>query len=97
LRVQGWSGPLKELVKALENARSRTYQVRYINAGQAREREEQSRLVGDDLGEMMSSIKPLLASGYGVADGVGALNNDLFSFEPEDPEKVFRRVFEATG
>jgi hypothetical protein len=93
LRVQGWSGPLTKLVQALETARGCSYRVNYTDAEVARHKEEACRTRGDDVGEMMFSIKPLLASGFGIADGVGPLDNHRFDFEPEQPETVFRRVF----
>lgn len=95
LRVQGWTGKLSELIAALEVARGRKYHVTYIDIKEAQEKQEEARLIGDDLQEMMFSIKGLLTSGYGVADGAGALNNQLFTFKPEQPLQTFQRVFLA--
>jgi hypothetical protein len=44
---------------------------------------------------MMWSIRPLIGSGFGIADGDGAkLDNDLFDFLPETLEETFKRVYE---
>lgn len=93
LRVQGWTGKLEELIAALESARNVSYRISWVNVEEAREKEEQARIAGDDATEMAYSIKTLLASGYGVADGVGELDNHLFDFRPETPRETFERVF----
>jgi hypothetical protein len=56
-------------------------------------KEEQVRLEGNELSEMMWSIRPLVSSGYGVADGEGtALDNGLFDFTPERMDETFTRI-----
>jgi hypothetical protein len=95
LRVQGWTGKLGELITALETARDKKYQVSYVDISEARKKQEEARLAEDDLNEMIYDIKGLLASGYGVADGTGKLDNDLFHFTPEQPLQTFQRVFAA--
>ncbi|EXJ71632.1 uncharacterized protein A1O5_05440 [Cladophialophora psammophila CBS 110553] len=95
LRVQGWTGKIEELIAELEQARGVKYQITWVDVSEAKELEEQARVNEDDLSEMMYSIKPLLTSGYGVADGVGKLDNDLFDFKPETPRETFARVFKA--
>ncbi|KIV79332.1 hypothetical protein PV11_06898 [Exophiala sideris] len=94
LRVQGWTGKLDDLIAELEIARVVKYAVTWVDVNEAKVKEEQARLKEDDLGEMMFSIKTLLASGHGVADGVGRLDNHLFDFQPEIPRQTFARVFE---
>jgi hypothetical protein len=95
LRVQGWTGKLEELIGELEKARGAKYELTWVDIAKAQKLEEQARTDEEDWPEMMYSIQTLLASGYGVADGVGKLNNDLFDFTPEEPRKTFERVFRA--
>lgn len=97
IRVQGWTGKLEELIGALEEARGRKYTVTYEDVAVAKAKENEAREAGEDVQEMMFSIKPLLASGYGVADGTGKLDNDAFKFEPEHPVRTFRRLFQVDG
>lgn len=93
LRVQGWTGKLEDLVAELERARDVKYRVSWVDVNEAKQKEEQARVKEHDAAEMMFSIKTLLASGYGVADGVGTLDNHLFGFQPETPRRTFERVF----
>lgn len=95
LRVQGWTGKLEDLIGELEAARGQKYRVTWADVAEAHEKEEQARVNGEDWPEMMYSIKTLLASGHGLADGVGKLDNGLFDFEPEQPRETFERVFNA--
>ena len=93
IRVQGWTGRLDQLIAALQEARGKEYTFEYVGTEVARAKQEEARINGDDLQEMMYSIKSLLASGFGVADGVGDLDNCAFDIQPEQPEQTFRRVF----
>ena len=93
LRVQDWTGQVEQLIGELEKVRGSKYEITWMDSKEAKELEEQARLDEEDLQEMMYSIKPLLASGYGVADGVGKLDNDLFDFKPEMPGDTFARLF----
>ncbi|OAL24910.1 hypothetical protein AYO20_10615 [Fonsecaea nubica] len=93
LRVQGWTGKIEDLIGELEQVRGVKYRITWVDVSEAKELEEQARVDEDDLSEMMYSIKPLLASGYGVADGVGELDNELFDWKPETPRETFARVF----
>jgi hypothetical protein len=93
LRVCGSSQPFAALVAALSQARGRDYKVTYLDPAGAAEKQEQARLADDELGEVMWSIRPLAASGYGVADGTGELDNGLFDFRPETVEETFQRVY----
>lgn len=93
IRVCGSSQPFSALVDALSKASGRKYSVTYLDPAGAAEKQEQARLAGDELGEAMWSIRPLVASGYGVADGTGELDNGLFDFRPETVEETFRRVY----
>jgi len=57
-------------------------------------RQDQARLRGDEQQEMMLAIRPLVASGYAVADGDGTeLDNGLFDFRPETLTETFERVY----
>lgn len=93
IRVCGSSQPFSALVDALSKARGRAYTVTYLDPAQATEKQDQARLAGDELAEMMWSIRPLVASGYGVADGTGELDNGLFDFRPETMEQTFQRIY----
>jgi len=93
LRVQGWTGKVEELIDELEKVRGKKYEITWVDKKEAEDLEEQARVNEEDWPEMMYSIKRLLASGYGVADGVGKLNNDLFDFKPETPKETFTRLF----
>jgi hypothetical protein len=88
--------PFSALVDALSKACGQDYKVTYLDPAEAAEKQEQARLAGDELGEMMWSIRPLVAIGYGVADGAGKLDNDLFDFRPETAEKTFQRVYASS-
>jgi hypothetical protein len=96
IRVQGWTGTLDELISILESARGRKYTVTYVDPEVAHSKEEEARVNDNDLDEMVYSIKTLLASGYGVADGVGELDNHLFDVKPEQPLGTLRRVFQGS-
>ncbi|KAJ9607944.1 hypothetical protein H2200_008023 [Cladophialophora chaetospira] len=95
LRVQGWTGKIEALISELEQARGVKYQITWAAVSEAKELEEQARVREEDWPEMQYSIKTLLASGHGVADGVGKLDNDLFDLKPEAPGETFRRIFHA--
>ncbi|KAF2121038.1 hypothetical protein BDV96DRAFT_641674 [Lophiotrema nucula] len=95
IRVQGWTGTVKELIAILELARGKPYRVTYLDNEEAVAQQEDARMAGNDLQEMMASIRGLLASGYGVADGIGPTDNHLFDASPEQPLQTFQRVFSA--
>ena len=59
----------QELVDALGAAKGVKYTTHYLPVEEARAKEELAKKDGDELREMMWSIRPLVASGYGVADG----------------------------
>jgi hypothetical protein len=71
--------------------------VTYPDSAEAAENQERARLAGDKLGEMMWSLKPLVASGYGVVDGAGKLDNGLFDFRPKIAEETFQRAYASSG
>jgi hypothetical protein len=94
LRVQGSTCTFQGLVDALGAARGVKYETQYLDPAEAKEKEEQARLAGDEEVEMQCSIRPLIASGFGVADGEGkGLDNALFDFRPETVEETFKRVY----
>ncbi len=84
----------QEIVDALGSAKGIKYQVQYRDPAEAAENEEQARENGETSLEMQWSIRPLLASGYGVADGeTGSnLDNHLFDFEPDSMDATFKRI-----
>ena len=93
IRVQGWTGTLDELIAILEDVRGCKYKVAYLNPQEALTKQEDARLSGDDKLQMIYSIKALLASGFGIANGTGELNNDQFDVNPEHPRDTLRRIF----
>lgn len=94
LRVQGGSKPYEELVADLEAGRGgKKYKVEYRDPSEALELMEKARQQGDEAGEMFWSIRTLPASGYGVADGAGSLDNGLFDFTPESQTETFKRYW----
>lgn len=58
-------------------------------------KEEQAKLEGDEIGEMMWFISSLIASGFRAADGVlgSKLDNEQFDFTPETMEETFDRLY----
>jgi hypothetical protein len=94
LRVQGSTCAFQGLVDALGAARGVKYETQYLDPEEAKKKEEQARLAGDEGAEMQWSIRPLIASGFGVADGEGKeLDNALFDFTPESVDETFKRVY----
>jgi hypothetical protein len=57
--------------------------------------ENQKRMAGDENGEILWSIRPLVASGFGVADGFpeSKLDNQSFDIVPETIKGTFGRLF----
>ena len=97
LRVQGWTGKIEDLIGEFEQVRGAKYQITWVDTKDAQEWEEQTRVKEDDWLEMQYSIKPLLAGGYGIADGVGKLDNDMFDFKPETPKETSERALRASN
>jgi NmrA-like family len=93
LRVQGWTGAFQDLVAEMEKAKGVKYTITYAEAEEVAAKQEEARVAGEDWPQMKYSIMPLVASGYGVADGVGELDNHLFDFVPETSAQTFARVF----
>lgn len=96
LRVQGSSSTFQALVNALSTARGVEYETQYLDPEEAKEKEELARLAGNEEEDMGWSIRPLIASGFRVADGHGevkGLDNDRFDFTPETLEETFKRVY----
>jgi hypothetical protein len=93
--VQGWTGTLRELIKAYEEAKGVKYQIDFADPREAAAKQEEARLAGDDVMESVYSIKPLLAGGHGVADGAkgSKVDNGLFQFVPETPAETFGGIF----
>lgn len=79
---------------ALGVARGVKYLARYVDPAEAAVKEEEARLDGDDAGEMAWSVRPLIASGFAVADPEGTkLDNALFDFTPETIAETLSRVY----
>lgn len=84
----------KSLVEAYEASKQVKYQVNYLPVAGAAEIEKQKKLEGDVNGERLWSIRTLVASGFGRADGVAGskLDNNLFDFVPETAKRTFERI-----
>jgi hypothetical protein len=94
IRVQETKTMFHGLVDALGAARGVRYERQDQDLAEAGLREEQARIAGDEEAEMMWSIRPLIASGFGVADGEGkGLDSGLFGFTPETAEETFQRMY----
>jgi hypothetical protein len=83
------------LVDALGKAKGVTYTTKHFSVEEAAMKEERAKLEGGEIGEMMWSIRPLIASGLGVTDGVpgSKLDNELFDFTPETMVETFDRLY----
>ena len=94
IRITGCETTFQGIIEALNVAKGVKYKIYYRDPAEAAAKEEKARLDGDTLGEMMWSIRPLLASGFGVADGTpgSRLDNELFDFIPESIEATFARM-----
>jgi hypothetical protein len=92
--VQATKTTFEQLVDALGAAKGVSYATHYLPVEEAIEKQQQAKKDGDELGEVMWSIRPLVASGYGVADGApgSTLDNGLFDFEPETMEETLARL-----
>ncbi|KAG0650032.1 hypothetical protein D0Z07_3871 [Hyphodiscus hymeniophilus] len=95
IRVQATKTTFQKLVDALGAAKGVKYKSHYLPIEKAVEKQKQAKENGDELGEVMWSIRPLVASGFGIADGAAGskLDNDLFDFVPETMEETFTRLF----
>jgi hypothetical protein len=95
IRVQATKTTFQALVDALGATKGVKYTTHYLPIEEAAEKEIEAKESGDELGEVMWSIRPLVASGYGVADGApgSGLDNELFDFTPETMEDTLRRLF----
>jgi hypothetical protein len=94
IRVQGTKTTFAALVDALGAAKGVNYETQYLDPKGAAAKQEEARLAGDEQGEMMWSIRPLIASGFGIADGNSAkVDNELFDFTPETLQETFKRIY----
>jgi hypothetical protein len=92
--VHGTKTTFQGLVDALGAARGVKYETQYLEPVEAAKKQEKARLAGDEETEMMWSVRPLIASGFGIADGEGQkLDNGLFDFKPETMQETFKRVY----
>ncbi|UKZ83024.1 hypothetical protein TrVFT333_010825 [Trichoderma virens FT-333] len=63
----------------------------YLDPAEAAAKQDEARKSGDEVAELMWSVKPLAASGNGIVPG--QLDNDKFSFRPESVKETFKRVY----
>jgi hypothetical protein len=67
------------------------YKCTYLDPAEAAAKQDEARKSGDEVAELMWSVKPLAASGNGIVPG--ELDNDTFSFRPESVKETFKRVY----
>ena len=91
IRVCGDSLTWKELVDALGKAQGAEYTHEYLDPSEAKRNANEARRRGEELEEMMWSVKPLAASGFGRVPG--RVDNELFDFTPETALQTFQRVY----
>jgi len=92
IRVVGEKLPFQKLINTLGEAQGKKYDCEYLDPADAKRRELEAKAKGDDKGEMMWSVKPLITSGFGIVVG-GGVDNDRFSFRPETVKQTFERVY----
>lgn len=93
IRVCGDTLTWKELIDALGEAQGAKYSQEYLDPSEAKRKEIEARRRKEEVEEMMWSIKPLAASGFGRVPG--RVDNGLFSFKPETARQTFERVYGA--
>lgn len=91
IRVEGERTIFQSLVDSLGAAKSVTYETVYLPVADAAAKQEVARLDGNEENEMMWSIRPLIASGFGTAGST--LDNELFDFAPETIQATFQRIY----
>ncbi|RFU81047.1 isoflavone reductase family [Trichoderma arundinaceum] len=81
----------KKFIDDLGEVQGVKYQCEYLDPVEAAAKQEEARRSGDEVAELMWSVKPLAASGNGIVPG--QLDNDRFSFRPESVKDTFKRVY----
>ena len=91
IRVCGETLTWKAFIDALGEAQGAEYKHEYLDPADAKVKEIQARHDHEAIDEMLWSIKPLVASGFGRVPG--RIDNGLFSFKAETARETFRRVY----
>lgn len=91
LRVSGETLRFSAVVEALEQVQGVKYEVKYLDPAEAKKNELEAKGKGDEWGEVMWSIKPLAASGFGTLVG-GGVDNGRFGFKAESAKETFARM-----
>jgi hypothetical protein len=90
-RVSGETLKFSEVVEALEQVQGVKYDVKYRDPAEAKKNKLEAKEKGDEWGEVIWSIKPLPASGYGTHAG-GGVDNGRFGFKAESARETFERI-----
>jgi hypothetical protein len=89
--VAGEKLSFQKLIDALGEAQGKKYDCEYLDPAEAKRKGLEAKEKGDGRRDMMWSVKPLAASGFGVV--VGGVDNERFSFRPETVREAFERVY----
>jgi hypothetical protein len=92
IRVVGEKLSFQKLIDTLGEAQGKKYDCKYLDPADAKQKELEAKEQGDDKSEMMWSVKPLAASGFGIVVG-GGVDNEKYSFKPETVRETFERVY----
>jgi hypothetical protein len=92
LRVTGGTLPFQKLIETLAEVQGKSYDIVYLDPEEAERNETEARERGDEKAEMMWSIKPLAASGFGLVPG-GNVDGWRFGWKPESVRETFERVY----
>ena len=90
IRVAGGRQTWQQLIDILGDIQGVTYDVKYLSADAAVEKERAAFVVGDTDTQLAWSARPLAASGL---SDVEPLDNNLFDFVLETPRQTFEKFF----
>ena len=95
IRITGTKTTHRSIIETLSDARGVKYTVQYRDPAEAAVEEEKVRVDGNTLEEVMWLIRPLISSGYGVADGTpgSKLDNDLLDSVSYGMKEPFTRMY----
>ncbi|KAF3070102.1 hypothetical protein Trihar35433_4056 [Trichoderma harzianum] len=91
IRVTGERTTWQKFIDDLGEVQGAKYKCTYLDPAEAAAKQDEARKNGDEVAELMWSVKPLAASGNGIVPG--ELDNDKFSFRPESVKETFKRVY----
>lgn len=91
IRVTGERTTWQKFIDDLGEVQGAKYKCTYLDPAEAAAKQDEARKSGDEVAELIWSVKPLAASGNGIVPG--QLDNDKFSFRPESVKETFKRVY----